>query len=217
MKGRVFESFVADLHQKDSQTEGFRKMRLRCEYVQGSSCLTQFHGMSITTDKLRSLIKKWQTLIEVNTDVKTADGYVLRVFMIGFTRKFHPQTQKTAYAQSQQVRQIRKKMVEGIRKKFQETDIRQVIENLQTDQVRDQITRECRSIYPLKDVFIRKVKVVKAPKVDVGKLVENFYSGTVDNTAAKAVAESTGAATAAPAAASTTTKAAAPKAEAATA
>lgn len=54
-------------------------MKLCCEDVQGTSVLTNFHGMDLTRDKLCSLIKKWQTLIEAQVDVRTTDGYLLRI------------------------------------------------------------------------------------------------------------------------------------------
>merc|ERR1719331_485345 len=66
----------------------------------------------MTRDKLASLIKKWQTLVEGNVDVKTTDGHTLRMFAIGFTTKMPNQVSKMCYANSAQVRQIRKKMVE---------------------------------------------------------------------------------------------------------
>lgn len=70
----------------------------------GRYVLTNFHGMDLTTDKLRSMVKKWQSLIEASADVKTSDGYLLRVFCIGFTQKDTQFSQrKTCYAQHTQV------------------------------------------------------------------------------------------------------------------
>ena len=60
LKGRVFEVSLADL-QNDEQA--FRKFRLISEDVQGKNVLTTFHGMTMTTDKLRSLVKKWQVCV----------------------------------------------------------------------------------------------------------------------------------------------------------
>jgi small subunit ribosomal protein S3Ae len=59
--------------------------------------------MDFTTDKLRSLVRKWQTLIEAHVDVKTTDGYLLRLFCISFTMKRPGQIKKTCYAQTSQV------------------------------------------------------------------------------------------------------------------
>jgi small subunit ribosomal protein S3Ae len=41
------------------------------------------------------------------------------------------------------------------------------------------IQKECQGIYPLKDVYIRKVKLLKAPKFDLYKLMEWHDSSNV--------------------------------------
>jgi len=106
--GRVFEASLGDL-KKDSEDDAYRKFKLKVEDIQGMNCLTNFYGMDLTTDKLRSLVRKWHTLIESHVDVKTTDGYLLRLFAIGFTKRRPNQTRKTSYAQSSQERAIRKK------------------------------------------------------------------------------------------------------------
>ena len=108
LKGRVFEVSLGDLNNEEDLA--FRKIRLAVEDVQGTQCLTNFHGMDMTRDKLCSLIRKWQTLIDAHVDVRTTDGYVLRLFAIGFTKRRSNQIKKTSYAQASQVRAIRKKM-----------------------------------------------------------------------------------------------------------
>ena len=55
----MFEVSLADL-QGDEVT--FRKFKLIAEEVQGRHVLTNFHGMTLTTDKLRSMVKKWQVM-----------------------------------------------------------------------------------------------------------------------------------------------------------
>ncbi len=100
LKGRVFEMSLADLQNDEI---AFRKFQLVAEEVQGRNVLTNFHGMNLTTDKLRSMVKKWQTLIEANIDVKTTDGFLLRMFCIGFTKKRPNQIKKTCYAQHTKV------------------------------------------------------------------------------------------------------------------
>jgi hypothetical protein len=68
--------------------------------------LLLLQGMDFTTDKLRSLVRKWQSLIEAHVDVKTTDNYTLRVFAIAFTKKRQNQIKRTCYAQTAQIRQV---------------------------------------------------------------------------------------------------------------
>merc|ERR1719278_2123171 len=94
LKGCVYEVSLADLQAETDAERSFRKFKLICEDVQGKNCLTNFYGMNLTTDKLRSMVKKWQTLIEAFVDVKTTGGFTLRLFCIGFTLKQNQTTQK---------------------------------------------------------------------------------------------------------------------------
>lgn len=174
LKGRVYEVSQADLQNGE---DAFRKFKLVCEEVQGRHCLTNFHGMDLTTDKLRSMVKKWQTLIEAQVDVRTTDGYVLRLFCIGFTKKANNQVKKTCYAQHAQVRAIRRRMVETMQREVASCDLKEVVNKLIPESIGKDIEKSANSIYPLHDVHIRKVKVLKKPKFDMGKLLELHGEG----------------------------------------
>jgi small subunit ribosomal protein S3Ae len=92
--------------------------------------LTNFHGMNFTTDKLRSLVRKWQSLIEAHVDIKTTDGYYLRIFAIAFTKRRPNQQKRTCYAQSAQIRQIRAKMVSIIIRESTTVDLKDLVVKL---------------------------------------------------------------------------------------
>merc|ERR1712021_13543 len=163
LKGRVFEVSLGDLNK--SEDDSFRKIRLRVEDVQGTQCLTNFWGMSFTTDKLRSLVRKWQSLIEAHCDVKTTDNYLLRVFCIGFTKRRQFQIRKTSYAQSAQIRAIRKKMVDIMTKEVSSVELIKAVEKFVPE-------------------YIGK-NILKAPKFDAAKLAEIHSGDTGADTGAK--------------------------------
>merc|ERR1712080_515380 len=96
--------------------------------------------MSLTRDKVCSLVKKWQTLIEANTDVKTSEGYTVRLFCLAFTKRTQDQQKAACYAQSAHIGK--------------------------------EIEKQTRAIFPLKDVCLRKCKVLKKPKFDITRLME---------------------------------------------
>ncbi|KAB5556351.1 hypothetical protein DKX38_007260 [Salix brachista] len=170
LKHRVFEVSLADL--QNDEDHAFKKIRLRAEDVQGRNVLTNFWGMSFTTDKLRSLVRKWQTLIEAHVDVKTTDNYTLRMFCIAFTKRRPNQVKRTCYAQSSQIRQIRRKMREIMVNQASSCDLKDLVQKFIPEVIGKEIEKATTGIYPLQNVFIRKVKILKAPKFDLGKLME---------------------------------------------
>jgi small subunit ribosomal protein S3Ae len=176
LKGRIFEANLGDLNKNEEA--GYRKMKLRVEDVQGDQCITLFYGMDITRDKLCSMIKKWKTLIECNVEVSTTDGYKLRVFCIAFTRKQANQNKKTCYAQSSQVHAIRAKMSEVITEEVSKSDLASLVNKFSTESIGKRIEKECTKIYPIENCVIRKVKMLKWPKLDLGKLMEQHTEVT---------------------------------------
>jgi small subunit ribosomal protein S3Ae len=183
LKGRVLELSLADLNRDEEQS--FRKIKLRVEDVQGKNCLTSFFGMDFTSDKLRSLVRKWQTLIEAHLDIRTTDGYLIRLFAIGFTKRRQNQVKKTTYAKASQVRAIRQKMFEIMNKESNGCDLKQLVQKLIPEVMGKEIEKAVQGIYPLQNVYIRKVKILKSPKVDLGKLLESHGETGTDDTGAK--------------------------------
>merc|ERR1712183_877335 len=139
------------------------------------------------------MVKKWQTMIEARVDVKTSDAYTLRLFCVGFTKKRQNQIKKTSYAQTQQVKNIRRKMIEIMTREVQTNDLKEVVNKLIPDSVGKDIEKACQSIYHLHDVYVRKVKMLKKPKFELGKLMELHGEGGGGSTAAKTTGEETGA------------------------
>jgi len=171
LMGRVFEASLGDL-KPNAEDDAYRKFKLRVEEVQGTQCLTNFYGMDLTTDKLRSLVRKWHTLIEAHADVKTTDGYVLRLYVIVFTKRRPHQIKKPSYAQSAQQRSIRRKMIEVAQREAGSVDLSELVAKLIPESIGKEIEKQCEGIYPLQNVLIRKVVTLRAPKIDMGKLLE---------------------------------------------
>jgi len=171
LMGRVFEASLGDL-KLNAEDDAYRKFKLRVEEVQGFNCLTNFYGMDLSTDKLRSLVRKWHSLIEAYADVKTTDGYLLRMYCIGFTKSRPNQIKKTSYAQSAQVRNIRKKMVDIMTREASVVDLNELVARLIPEAIGKEVEKATEGVYPLQNVLIRKVRMLRAPKSDLGKLLE---------------------------------------------
>ena len=156
----------------NQDTFHWRKIKLIVDQTEGRQAITSFYGVDTTRDELCSLIKKRKTLIEAISDVKSQDGYVLRIFVIAFTRESHNQKSKTNYALGSQQKIIRRKINEIIAKEVSKANATQVLNLFTSEVVEKKITKEISPIYPVKNVKIRKIKVIQRPNVDFNKLSE---------------------------------------------
>ncbi|MBA0647608.1 hypothetical protein Goklo_015451 [Gossypium klotzschianum] len=104
--------------------------------------LTNMQGMNFTTDKLR------------------------------FTKRRPNQVKRTCYAQSSQIRQIRRKMREIMTAQATSCDLKELVQKFIPETIGKEIEKATSSMYPLQNVFICQVKILKAPKFDLGKLME---------------------------------------------
>nr|XP_058897403.1 small ribosomal subunit protein eS1-like [Kogia breviceps] len=175
LKGRVFEVSPADLQDEAA----FRKFKLITEYVQGNNCLTNCYGTDLMHDKMCSMVKKWQTMIEAHVDVK-----MLRLFCVGSTEKWNNQIQEESdYARHQQVHQIQKKMMEIMTGEELTSGLKEVVNKL----IPDSTGKDTGKVH---DVFVGKVKMLRRPKFELGKLTELQGEGSSPG---KATADETGA------------------------
>jgi len=150
----------------------WRKIKLIVDQTEGRQAITSFYGVDVTRDELSSLIKKRKTLIEAIQDVKSQDGYVLRVFVIAFTRESANQKRRTNYALSSQQKIIRKRINDIVAKEVAKSNATQILNLFTSEVIEKKITKDVSPIYPVKNVKVRKIKVIQRPNVDFNKLSE---------------------------------------------
>lgn len=171
LRGRVYETNLADINKTAGPEDANRKVRFVVQEVQGRNLLTQFHSLQMTTDNLASLLRKWCTTIEAMVEVRTADGYTLRLFVIAFTRKQKYQLSRNCYAKQRLVKWVRMRITRITRRMLSRVNINDAVKLLTRDLLTNVLTKRCNPIVPLRDLRIRKVKVVRTPKFDAQMLL----------------------------------------------
>lgn len=148
-------------------------IKLRIAKTENQEVYLDFHGLQLTRDKQCSLIRKWVTLVDAYSDIKTTDGFVFRVFAVVLTKKQDQQCKKTAYAQGSQVKRIRAKMQQIMMTCLGDKSTKEFVGKLLIDKCGDQFKKELQSIFPVRDCSIRKVKLIKRPaKEDLHRIAE---------------------------------------------
>jgi len=98
------------------------------------------------------------------------------MFCIAFTKRSKRQVKATCYAKNSQQKLIRQKMQEIMVSECQKSTLRDLFKKFLSDDIGQQISKAASKIFPLENVVIRKVKVLKKPKFDLTKLMELYQS-----------------------------------------
>lgn len=152
--GRNVETTVGEL--TNDMSKNNTKVILRISNVVGDTATTDLMGHELTTDYIRSIVKRQTSRIDANVDVKTKDGYVIRVKPTCFTIK---------RARSSQIKAIREMMVEIVKRRASESDFETFMQEAILGRLSATIYRQAKFIYPLRRVEIRKTQVEKMPTV----------------------------------------------------
>ena len=152
--GRNVETTVGEL--TNNMTKNNTKVILRINNVVGDIATTDLVGHELTTDYVRSIVKRQTSRIDANIEVKTKDGYVIRVKPTCFTIK---------RARSSQIKAIREVMIEIVKRRAYESDFETFMQEAILGRLSAAIYRQAKFIYPLRRVEIRKtyVEVMPAP------------------------------------------------------
>jgi small subunit ribosomal protein S3Ae len=150
--GRNVETTVGEL--TNDMTKNNTKVVLRISNVVGDTATTDLMGHELTTDYIRSIVKRQTSRIDANVEVKTKDGYIIRVKPTCFTIK---------RARSSQMKAIRELMVEIVKRRAAESDFETFMQEAILGRLSAAIYRQAKFIYPLRRVEIRKTEVESMP------------------------------------------------------
>jgi small subunit ribosomal protein S3Ae len=150
--GRVIETTLGELTNNFSKQN--TKLKFRVDRVAGDSAYTKFVGHEMTTDYIRSLVKRRTSRIDSIVDVTTVDGYQVRVKPSCFTVK---------RARANQVKTIRELSKQVVLAKAVGLDLNQLVQEVVMGKLSLDIYKEAKAIYPLRRVEVRKTQILAEP------------------------------------------------------
>jgi small subunit ribosomal protein S3Ae len=128
------------------------KLKFQIDNVAGNSAETKFIGHQVTTDYVRSMIRRGTSRIDTPVIVNTNDGHTMKVQVLAIT---------TRRAKSSQQKYMRETIQELLTKIAAQKSYEELIEGLVIGKIASEIYHKAKKIYPLKRVEIIKTKVLE--------------------------------------------------------
>lgn len=159
--GRVAETTMYDI------TGDFHQMHLKLYFqidrVQGDHALTRFIGHDTTSDYIRRLVRRRRSRLDAIFVVNTADGYKIRVKIMGIA----PKRIKTSIKMA-----LRKKIIEHVTDVASKMVMSEFVKYMLSPSTKDELMKISKEIYPLTHLEIRKSEVILTPEDKVVEMRE---------------------------------------------
>ncbi|MFO7792010.1 MAG: 30S ribosomal protein S3ae [Candidatus Saliniplasma sp.] len=139
-------------------TGDFSKVHIKAEFkvngVRGGECVTRFIGHDMTSDYIRRLTRRRRSKIDSVFDMRTKEGYQVRIKILSVTDKRINSSIKQS---------LRKKMEEILTEVVPKSTLPELVSKMIFSNLAKKVKKETKEIYPLKRVEIRKSEVRSVP------------------------------------------------------
>lgn len=148
--GRTTEATVHDINGDFSKMHV--KLKFKVQDINGFDAHTVFIGQDLTSDYIRRLTRRKRTKTDHVIDVRTKDGYLIRVKPMSITEKRIQSSQETA---------LRTIMDAEMAKMGEEKTISEIVKAIIDGEMAHRLGTVCKVIVPIKRVEIRKTEVLE--------------------------------------------------------
>ncbi|WP_459202363.1 30S ribosomal protein S3ae [Methanococcus sp. CF] len=154
--GRISEISLRDLTNEHSKH--MTRMYFKVDGVSGNNATSQFVGHDTTREYLKSQVRRRRSKINAIVDVRTKDGFKLRVKALVLTAVRARDHHKT---------EVRVKMEQIIKDMAKETAFAEFVHAMLMGGLGSKIYGDCKKMFPLK-----RVEIFKSEVLEFGKAVE---------------------------------------------
>jgi small subunit ribosomal protein S3Ae len=159
-KGKVLEVTLYDILKGDPSQHQY-KMYFQIDKVEGEKATTIFKRYEYAKEFLRSLVRRGSSKIEFVIDLKTKDGYIFRIKVLGLTHRPLNTSRQRAF------RLIAKDVME---KTIPQMTIDQFVQATCYGKINSDIMGAAKRVIRMRHVGLEKVKLVRTAEAEIALL-----------------------------------------------
>ena len=159
-KGKVLEVTLYDILKGDPSQHQY-KMYFQIDKVEGDKATTIFKRYEYAKEFLRSLVRRGSSKIEFVIDLKTKDGYIFRIKVLGLTHRPLNTSRQRAF------RLIAKDVME---KTIPQMTIDQFVQATCYGKINSDIMGAAKRVIRMRHVGLEKVKLVRTAEAEIALL-----------------------------------------------